>query len=526
MRALYWWFVGAACASAAVIILCRGVWDTVVVSTDPGSVGGAGLGSLPTLSAAVSESGGDALREVLRYALIVVASDSGRPVSGANVTWLRREDAPSTLVDPAFAVADAVGRIEIERAPTDRVLLCRAPGYVPTTVAVPDAVEQQVALHRCGTLLIAVVDELGRGVPDAHVVVTHQPAGGLQMDWPVGIGHPLSTHPRWCSTTDARGESRIDELPPGKFFLNVVSNSMVPVDELAANGVFEIAATSHRVTVTMQEAYGVCFRVPSRSPVKDITWSIPHERLAVTPRVTARLALLRQAVADMIPDSLVQVHVPLIGSPVVVRCHVKLQDGTFWMGESALVRVTELEVPTFLEQYQGAMRMITFEVRDPDGKTYGDFPIVLRNRSGGLSLKTVTGAVTLVPDGTYKVNPGRMDLAVHEALEGLVAIVDAKSPAVVTARLAEPLSEIVIKFEYPSGEVRSPLMIEISDEDGRGANVANYLPDRGIIRRLVTGRTVHIKISSIGYEDVEIGPAPLERTHANQFDVRLAVRPR
>ncbi|HEX6812060.1 MAG TPA: carboxypeptidase-like regulatory domain-containing protein, partial [Planctomycetota bacterium] len=220
----------------------------------------------------------------------MVDTDAGTPVSTATATWVRRDTSTSTLVDAPFAAADTAGKILLTETLDDHVLLCRAQGYVPQTVQLSDEPKQRIAMQRCATLSVSVVDEIGRGVSDALVVLTHQPWGAVDRLAPSGIGHPLTTHPRWCTRTDPRGESTTDELPPGRYYLNVLCATAVPADETAANGVLDLAATELRMTVTVQEAHGACFQCPSRSPVKDVTWSIPRQYLVDAPRVTARLA--------------------------------------------------------------------------------------------------------------------------------------------------------------------------------------------------------------------------------------------
>ncbi|HEX6811625.1 MAG TPA: hypothetical protein VF384_08390 [Planctomycetota bacterium] len=104
--------------------------------------------------------------------------------------------------------------------------------------------------------------------------------------------------------------------------------------------------------------------------------------------------------------------------------------------------------------------------------------------------------------------------------------IDDKSPAIVTIHLAEALTEVVVRVEYPSAEVLCSLLIEIRDEHGRFVNVANYRPERGVIRRLVTGETAAVRVTSVGYDDVEIGPQKLDASKANVIDVRLTARAR
>src|SRR5690606_32192048 len=126
--------------------------------------------------------------------------------------------------------ADADGRITAEElARGDARFVVRAPGYVPQVVEGGETGERLVRLESGGTLDVTVVDEAGRPVEGAQVVVSAE-AVGLPDDLTrEGIGHPLARRPVWLRHTGPLGSCRFDELPrgPGRY-LHVFHDHLVP----------------------------------------------------------------------------------------------------------------------------------------------------------------------------------------------------------------------------------------------------------------------------------------------------------
>lgn len=515
----------AAVLAAVLVVRCAGTDQasaTTGVVPDPrdGPMASAAAG---TTAAA---TGVDLERKPLQAVLVVVDDETGEPLPQASLTVLVRDRHEPTLVRPPVARAGDDGHIALGTGLAgDGVLLLRAPGHVPRTVQPPSAGEHRVGMQRSATLALSVVDTEGHPVPGVLCLLTHQPVSQLPLhteDAPQGIGHPLATRPRWIGVSDAQGTCQHDELPPGPYYLNLVAPTMVPFDESGANGLSTLIAGRTGLTVVLQEGHAAVFRCPSRSPIENLTWSVDPLKVNTSGRVASRLGVMRQAVTDRFPGCLVYVHV--VHPPrreVVAQCFVACEDGTLWRGQWQLAPIGSITAPVFLEQEQGPMRLVEIRLVDPDGRQHPGVPIVLRSRSGGMSLNAKTGEQLLVPHGVYKVNSKQVDPAVYLAFDDFVITVDAAAPEIMTATLDETISEVIVNVRYPANEVLSPLVLYFHDENGQGPAVANYRPHRGPIVKRLTGKTVSIRVRSEAYEDVDVGPRQIDPEQPTVIEVVL-----
>lgn len=520
-RSLLWPLLLAIC-----VLLAFGIWRQA--SGPSKEVDSAAVAPTRPTSKVAATTEATLERVPVVNSIVIVDQETRQPLPTASATWLEPTADQHTLSDAPFATADADGRVTLDvQQGEQRPLLLRARGHVPSIVEPLRQENAPVELQRSATLDLTVIDTKGQPVVNAMCVV----AAHLLTDYSgsltaVGIGHPLVPNPRWRSLTDALGTAHIDELPPGPYYLAVLCDSMFPIDETGANGHLDLAAGTQRLTVTLEEGEGVVFQCPSSSPVAKLVWSVNHTLLDTAPRVTARLGLVRQALVDRFPDTIVYAHRTLLrAKETPIRCFVALADGTLWKGDASLTPLSQIEAPVFLELEQGPMRPLTVQVADPNGKVYPDVPIVLRNRGGGMSLDAVTGEQILVPHGTYKINP-KMDLAFYTAFQDFVITVDDNTPDVVTAKLEAPMSQVVVHVAYPSKEVLSVLSIHLDAEHDRGSAVVNYRPEHGDIRRWLPGSTITLRVTSVGYEDLEIPATRLDPEKATNITVTLTEKAR
>jgi hypothetical protein len=458
---------------------------------------------------------------------ITILGSDGGPLAAAHASWLAKDDPAHTLGPPsgdAGVRADSEGRVRLTpKARGSEVLLVRASEHVPTIVA-PVVDGATVRLAGAAWVDVSVVDADGHPVAGACTTLTHRPLGDFTSLTPFGIGHPFSSHPRWRAGTDGRGVARIDELPPGTFYLTVLAPGLVPTGEAGVNSVVDLRAGANRLHVTLEDAFGVVFQCPSRAAVASVTWNVDVRRFDRSARAVASLGMLRDGLLARFPQGIpyVQVLNPRQRDPVSVQCTVRLEDGTLWKGAWDLQPVRAIDSPVFLELEEGAVRPVTIRLVTPNGRQFDGLPVVLRAPDGGASIRTKTGEQAFVPHGTYKVNALQADPPIYAAFEGFVVTVDESSADVFVATMPEAVSQLVVRVRYPSPTALGVISLALFNERGEGSKVVNYRPDRGEIRSFVTGETVAIQVTSVFYEDIIIEPKKLDPDHPTVVEVVLA----
>jgi len=336
-----------------------------------------------------------------------------------------------------------------------------------------------------------------------------------------GIGHPSSTRPVWIQSTDAKGVAEIGELPVGRYYLNVLHAMLIPADESAANGVFDLAAGLNRTSVLLEDMHGVVFACPATAAVTSVNWHLPEGGFDTDPRVIRRLGLAKQFLQDNFADCHVFAHQPLrAGEPVRVGLTVGLSDATIWCGEWHLAPLRKIVGPVFLEPFQGPVRAVVVRLKAGAAQVEG-VPFSLMHRDLGVGYQGKTGERITLRHGDYDLAPGQLSKDMLAIFSGKSMRVDAVSSEEFVLEAARALSSVEVKLHYPNSRVLGPLTFYFSNPEGFVSNRANYRPEHGPVVQWLAGSAVSIKLRSIAYEPVDLPMTPIEPGRTNAIEVHL-----
>lgn len=458
---------------------------------------------------------------------IRVVDSTRRPLTTATLTWSVAGEAPDTLLTEPVIRADDEGVLRTEGLSEEGMLgIVRAPGHVPHVVKDPPH-GAEVQLRPAASLRIAIVDPLSRLVPDATIVLTTDGATSdfLGIDPPPnGIGHPLARRPRWSGTSDGNGQVMFDELPAGKYFMNVLHPWWLPLQEWGANSPIVLSANVHHVTVAVEEMFGVAFEVPETVSITESHFHAGFASLNVLPHVTSRIPLAREWLAARHPRGQVYVHRPLRPdrNEVLVRCQVRTSDGSRWLGEGPLRPLRDVTAPIFLERDDRPTRDITILLADSLGNRFNALPLLLSGAPG--SIHAATGERVSVPHGAYEVTPLTASAPMWGMFRDMEIRVDDGSPDQFVVTAEEPIAEIVVRPRLPSPIVRGPLTVMFYNERKQGPAVANWVPERGPIRQLLHARQISVQVHSLAYKDVDVPLRDVVYGRPNEIDIDLEER--
>ncbi|MBX3464520.1 MAG: hypothetical protein KF830_15230 [Planctomycetes bacterium] len=107
------------------------------------------------------------------------------------------------------------------------------------------------------------------------------------------------------------------------------------------------------------------------------------------------------------------------------------------------------------------------------------------------------------------------------ALSGKKVVVDGSSAEEWVFELGEPVSPVEIVVHYPTHEVLCPIVLSLRNEKGRGPAIANYRPERGVIRRWLTGSSVTVDVKSIAYRELHHPATELSPAKVTRIDIHL-----
>lgn len=520
------WRILAASAAALLVslLVLRTYWrDSAVTATGPSRP--AEVADPTNLDAGVATSTVLAKvsgRDQLRVRIRVVDDRTSVALPGATGTWIKKTSGSATLAASPSGLCDDNGVLEVEPV-ADRNLLIRHAAYVPQFVDASIG-EREVKMQPSAVLQVAVIDQAGRPVPGATCILTSKPASEFAtLGRQIGIGHPLATRPIWMQTTDPLGGVSFDELPPGRFHLNVLDRSRVPADESGANGLFDLPVGVTRTTVTMEDMHGAVFMCPSSSPVASVNWHVSMRRVRIEPRVVQRLGLVRGGLAERFPGALIFVHQPnqVGGEPVPVELSVTLADETHWTGKWQLTPIRELEAPMYLELYEGPSRAVVVRIVDPSGREYRGIPVSLYCRERGMGYRCESGERIAIRHGKYHLNPTQADPVLSQALAQKTMVVSEESTDELVVRIEEPVSPVEITVHYPNDQVLGPSELYLEDERGQGPAIVNYVPDMGAIRRWLTGKSVAIRLRSVAYQDIHHPATEIHPDRITKIDLHV-----
>lgn len=484
-----------------------------------------------TTAVAVAAPGADLHRvvpEAVERVLRVVDAADRRPLEGAVVAAWQGTHVPATLPPAAISVvADEAGRVRWrQREPEDTVIV-RCAGYVPGVFRLSPSATGDLELVAAARLTVEVIDELGRPVADATVCLTTSAATPFLAADAVltpGIGHPLSDSPQWLGATDGTGRVSFAEVPPGRLHLSVLSETHVPTGTLGAGEALALYAGHQTVTVVVAEASAVVFATQGAAKVTRVSWLFDRNMVDTAIHVVTRTPRIRSALQRRFPDCQVLVHhVARPDAEVVVTCHAQLEDNTLMRGAWPLQRISTIDSPVQMERMPGVHHAITVRLQDSSGREFPGIRVRLGDRETGFFLDTETGAATVVPEGNYRVTPGRLE--VLQAFQDLVVHVHAAGPREFVATVPHVLSEVVTEIELPGGECLGPLTIEVRTEVGQAPAVFNWRPHHGPPRHLVQGKLASVRIWSPFYETFELKDQPLSRDAPTTLRAKMVVKP-
>jgi hypothetical protein len=373
-------------------------------------------------------------------------------------------------------------------------------------------------------LTVTVVDPLGRPISDVGIVLT---TDGTTADLlgvkplPDGIGHPLATRPRWVGTSDGRGQQSFDELPSGKFFLNVVHPLWLPRDT-GGNSPVLLAVGTQNITLVVEEMYGVAFAcTEGRTNGATVDFRANWSSVSVTPQVIGRIPLAREWLAARHPGAFVYVHRPLRPdlSQVTVACQARLEDGTRWRGEGVLRPLAEVNDVVFLDRDDRPTRTIVIDIDDSEGGHFDGVPLAVSGESG--THHVASGERFAISYGEYQVTPKTLSRALYSTLKDWRIRIDDASPERFVATSTEPMVEVVVLPTLPSAVVRCPLTLYVENENGEGPAVANWIPGRGPIRLVLSAKQISLRVRSVGYRDVDIPLRDVARGQPNEILVQI-----
>ena len=474
-----------------------------------------------------------AAREPAERTLLVLAADSRVPLGAASLTWVQRnaERIEPLWSRPVDLCADVGGRLSPGSGDeAGSVPLVRAPGYVPQFVDLGRPVEAgrdiEVLLQPAVRLTVSVISRLGQPVEGALVVLSDRPLDRFGDLAATGIGHPLARHPRWQAVSDHTGNAIFDEVPPGTLVLNVVHETMLPVDGSAWNASMDLLPGPHQVVATLAEAEAVVFALPATGEIASVQWRCDLARLNLAPMVTSRLGPVRAWLDRRFPGGLTYVQQRAAGEQeeLLVRCGVTMANGSRWSGAWPLTPVTQLSTPVFLEQQVEPVKTIVVHLRDPQDRDYSGIPIRLFADGVDGWILTETGLEVEVPHGHYRVGLTQYQPGVSKAFEDFRFEVGDAPPYEFSVRLKEPVCEVRIHVTYPSDEVLAPLMFYFANESSGPAVICNWRPELGRIRQWMTGKEVSVRVRSPAYEDIDLGPVPADPAKPIEFDAVLRVK--
>lgn len=410
--------------------------------------------------------------------------------------------------------------------------LVRRTGFVPAVVAGGVADEREVRLEPAAELIVTVVTDRGGPLEGALVVVGPSPPPSLRDVPPHADGAPGHPRPLWSRTTDAGGTANVASLRRGRYALRVHHPLFCRAQRLEDMPAIEVRDTT-RVTVTMQDMFGVAFVVPSKSPVQTAAWDWDFMSIDHSPGVVSRVADCGAALRERLPGALVFVHRPQkVGEDeddLVIGLRVALDDGTFWRGTAPMRPLRELREPDFLEQVVDVhYRHLRLELRSRSGRVL-DLPVIIAaasNRGPG-GIRTIEpGRALFLEHGSYVVEPANMAAFMSEACKDLGFTVSDTEPAgdVVALRIDGDFVPIEVVPVLPGPRVLAVVHVHIDDPAQQGVAIASWRPERGTIRMLVPAGPVTIKTFSQHYENRELTVAVGADDHGRRIEVALTER--
>jgi hypothetical protein len=499
----------------------------------------------PPASAELQQSEAPIERRFAGIVLTVLGAND-EPLSTARAGWHDGPSVPTIRSEPPLT-ADGDGRIRLDGARPGQQVLVRAPGHVPSLfeVLAPPAAGQatresnaqpnaQVVRLQPSAALDVVVTR-SRNEPVSAATLTLSPHSSTEFlaltNAPEpGLGNPTSDRPLWVVVTDATGRAAFDELPPGRYFLNVIAPPLIPTGNEGANGSFELGASRLTVHLDMEELSAALFAVPSESRVAKLHWNVPKIDLELSPRVLRRIGPARSLLEARFPGAMAYVHHARGDKRPRIACYVQLEDGSAWSGEWPLTPISECTAPVFLERDLRPRREVTVRLEDAAGREMPGYPVAFAPKDTPLEkgqqiASGVTGEPISVAHGTYTLTPGQGDAIVVQTFFATTVVVDASSDVEHVVRLPEPVAKVHVNVIYPDAEVLGPIVIHLRNERGEGPAIANWRPSRGPILRLIPGKQVTIQVQGGSYEDELFDSIPVPDSGELHVDVRLRRKP-
>lgn len=459
----------------------------------------------------------------------VRAAESGSPIPLASVTLIPRGSHSSTLRDSPHRHADDGGRIDLSELSLDgKVAVVRAPGRVPMVLepglGLPGAMIASLA--KSGGLQMSLISEDGIPVEGAWATLAAHPSqdaglGSGVMPEP-GIGHPLAASPVWVSELSGQEGIFLDELPPGRYFLDVWHHEMLPLTMVGMQSILDVSPGINRLHLTMQGMYGVAFQCPHTSPVVRVDWGPPLTALDRSRRVLSRISVARPVFQERFPGCQVFVHRPsrTDRDPAPVHCLVTCADSTLWRGSWPLLPVGSIRVPVYLEQDLTPVKEVVLLVRDDNGNKYDNIVFRMFNKDSKLGFDIVSGGSVVVPYGTYEMTPKTIIRQIYLKFVDYVVAIDELSPEVLTVDIGAPMTQVVIRPKIPDDAMRGYLGVSFTN----GPAIYNWIPANGPIRQLLAGDEIQFRVSSGYYEDVVVGP--LAAKPGKELEVEVPLVPR
>lgn len=459
--------------------------------------------------------------------LLVIDANSRQPIASATLS-LAHDLSLSTIAsdDTSIASAGSDGMIRIPAGSrTESTYLVRDPAHVPALLTCLQYDHVTVALEPAASVEVAVIDAVGRPVPDARVVLSTSgldgPTGTQEVPLE-GIGGPLSHNPLWISQCSPTGLAIIHELPKGRYFLTVLSDARCPTGPLGDRSPLVVDGIV-RLTVALQDMYGVAFAIPEGGDVIHVAWNINSYAIDRSPRVLRRLAAARAYLEDRFPRSLVFVHIPT-RTDFQVECRAGLKGGTFWKGRWPLAPVREILDPIFLEQESvGGVQRVVLRVVDDNGTVFPGLQFRVRHGESKYLCSVVTDEEVLLPYGHYSVHPLVVSSWTYSSFQHAEFNVDTTSPSptVVELHIHGSFASVEIRPTDIVDEPTGPLTISLDDEGGGGHVVANWTPKRGPILEIVPIGTLRVSVTGAMYEPASVQRRIVSSTATDVVEVPL-----
>jgi hypothetical protein len=521
-------------AAGALLLLAPALgWASWPTGPRPPDALDGARGSVPAGLGVPQGAFSDAVRTEASVAFVrAVSARTAEAIPQATLTLIAAGSRSATLVDVPTVFADAQGRLMTAGLAAPHLTkLVRAPGFIPAAVSGAILEPFLVELQPGGALEIAVQDEDAVPVADACILLSRYPASRTRLSSArsllTGIGHPLVDDPVWVAASNSLGVARLDELPMGEFRLNVVHPRLVPRGEAGHDSLLTIGPGLQRVACTMRSFHAAVFRCPSASAVRKVSWIVRFDALDKSPAVVARLGLMRETAAEKFPECLVYAHMPMdsLREPLLIRCTAVCEDDSYWVGEWPLTPIGEIREPCWLEQHTTApMRQVSVVVRDATGAAFDGIPVVLSSRTSKFEVDLTTGEPAIVPCGSYDLAPRVLSSAIWSAFKDRAVEIDPTSPAEIVVTTDVPLVEVIVTPILPTPDVLGPLTIYIENQDGKGPATANWIPERGPVRRWLAARQIKVRVTSMRYQDVDVPVREVVSGQPVRIDVPLIAR--